>query len=58
MHTEQQLTGRALDEFKTAYFEEFAELLSDDEAKEVALRLLRFMDFLEPSSAPHENSPV
>lgn len=50
--TAQQLSRQAIDEFKTAYFEEFAQRLSDEEAIEIALRLLRFLQLLQPFSAP------
>lgn len=35
-----QLSRRAIDDFKTIYFEEFGEKLSDAEAQEMAGRLL------------------
>ena len=46
MKTPQQLSRKALDEFKAIYREEFGHSLSDDEAQEIALRLLRFFGIL------------
>jgi phage terminase large subunit len=48
MEKPQQLSSRAIEEFKDLYLEEFGELLSNAEAQEVALRLLRFLQMLEP----------
>ena len=42
MKTPQQLSREAIDKFKAIYLEEFGHSLSDDEAQEIALRLLRF----------------
>ena len=50
MQTDQQLSQKAIDEFKTAYFEEFAEHLTDNQAKEMALQLLCFLRLLQPFS--------
>jgi hypothetical protein len=50
MKTPQQLSREAIDKFKAIYKEEFGQLLSDDEAREMGLRLLNFLKFLlEPS---------
>lgn len=46
MKTPQQLSREAIDEFKAIYQEEFDEVLSDDEAQEIAIRLLRFFGIL------------
>jgi len=46
MKTPQQLSREAIDEFKTIYQEEFGEILSDDEVREIATRLLRFFGIL------------
>jgi hypothetical protein len=46
MKTRQQLSRQAIDEFKTIYLEEFGRNLSDDEVKEIAVRLLRFFGIL------------
>ena len=46
MTTPQQLSRQAIDEFKAIYKEEFGQDLSDDEAQEIALRLLRFFGIL------------
>ena len=51
METPQQLSSHAIEEFKTIYHEEFGELLSNAEAQEIALRLLRFLQMLEPLPA-------
>ena len=40
--TPQQLSRQAIDEFKSIYFEEFGEKLSDGEVQVIATRLLRF----------------
>ncbi len=42
----QQLSQKAIDEFKAIYHQEFGESLSDDEVHEIALRLLRFFGIL------------
>jgi hypothetical protein len=44
----QQLSRQAIEEFKATYLEEFGEALSDNEAVEIALRLLRFLQLLQP----------
>lgn len=46
MKTPQQLSREAIEEFKAAYKEEFGEELSDDEVREIAMRLLRFFGIL------------
>ena len=46
MEAPQQLSRQAVEEFKAIYQEEFGEHLSDDEAQEIALRLLRLFDLL------------
>ena len=46
MKTPQQLSRQAIDEFKAIYQEEFGQSLSDDEVKEIAVRLLRFFGIL------------
>jgi hypothetical protein len=46
------LSQEAIDEFKSIYQEEFGKILSDDEVKEIATRLLRFFGFL-PDLADH-----
>ncbi len=47
MKTPQQLSREAIEEFKAIYQEEFGEILSDDEAREIATRLLRFFEILK-----------
>jgi len=42
----QQLSREAIEEFKAIYQEEFGEVLSDDEVREIATRLLRFFGVL------------
>lgn len=42
MKTPHQLSREAIDEFKAIYQDEFGELLSDAEVREIAIRLLRF----------------
>ena len=46
MKTTQQLSREAIEEFKAIYQEEFGKSLTDDEAQEIALRLLRFFGIL------------
>jgi hypothetical protein len=46
MKTPQLLSREAIEEFKAAYREEFGEILSDDEVREIAMRLLRFFGIL------------
>ncbi|MDD5165608.1 MAG: hypothetical protein PHG25_03720 [Candidatus Pacebacteria bacterium] len=45
-HPKRRLSAEALEKFKELYKEEFNEDLTDDEAEEVALRLLRFFKIL------------
>ena len=46
METPQQLSREAIEEFKALYQEEFGEVLSDDEVREIATRLLRFFGII------------
>lgn len=46
MKTPNQLSRQAIDEFKAIYQEEFGQSLSDDEVREIAIRLLRFFGIL------------
>jgi hypothetical protein len=46
MKAPQQLSREAIDEFKAIYEDEFGKRLSDDEVREIALRLLRFFGIL------------
>jgi hypothetical protein len=46
MKSPRQLSREAIDEFKIIYEAEFGVPLSDDEAQEIALRLLRFFRML------------
>jgi hypothetical protein len=46
MEAPQQLSRQAVEEFKAIYHKEFGEHISDDEAQEIALRLLRLFDTL------------
>jgi hypothetical protein len=58
MKTPQSLGREAIDEFKSVYKEEFGEDLSDDEAREMGLRLLNFLKFLlEPTPSPSPDRP-
>jgi hypothetical protein len=47
VNSDQKLSREAIDEFKSIYQEEFGEVLSDDEAIEIATRLLRFFGVLQ-----------
>ena len=51
MEPSQQLTSQAIEEFKEIYLEEFDRALSNAEAQEIALRLLRFLETLRPMAA-------
>jgi hypothetical protein len=51
MKTPQQLSREALAEFKAAYLNEFGEELSDAQAQEMAVRLLRFFGVLQKPPA-------
>ena len=46
MKTQQELSREAIEEFRAIYQEEFGEVLSDDEVREIATRLLRFFGIL------------
>jgi hypothetical protein len=46
MKTSHQLSREAIEAFKALYQEEFGEVLSDDEVREIATRLLRFFGIL------------
>jgi hypothetical protein len=46
METPSQLSRQAIEEFKAIYHEVFGQQLSDDQAQEIALRLLRFFGIL------------
>jgi hypothetical protein len=59
MDTPKQLSADAIREFKAIYKEEFGKVLSDDEAREMGLRLLNFLKFLLvpiPSPSPARTS--
>lgn len=57
MKTEKQLSRQAMDEFKAIYLDEFGRTLSDDEAQEIAVRLLRFFGILvRPSPGEDRDS--
>lgn len=46
MKTPQQLSREAIAEFKQIYKDEFGVDLTDDEVREIAMRLLRFFGIL------------
>lgn len=46
MNIPHQLSRDAVDDFKAIYLEEFGDTLSNDEAREIATRLLRFFGIL------------
>lgn len=50
MKTPKHLSREAMNEFKAAYKEEFGVLLTDDQVKELAIRLLRFFGILADES--------
>jgi hypothetical protein len=59
MKTPQQLSRQAIDEFKAIYRDEFGNDLSEDEVREIALRLLRFFRVLgEPLSNDPPGQPA
>ena len=45
-----RLSKEAIDEFKKLYLEEFKENLTDDEAQEIAQRVIRFFHILKYGS--------
>ena len=47
-----KLSLEALREFKELYLEEFSEILTDDEAEEIALRVIRFFGILAQRDGP------
>jgi hypothetical protein len=51
MEIPHQPSRQAIEEFKTIYLEEFGRVLSNDEAEEMALRLLRFLETLKSFDA-------
>jgi hypothetical protein len=58
METPEQLSREAIDKFKAIYQEEFGNTLSDDEVKEIAVRLLRFFGILsDPGSGKTTDNP-
>ena len=46
MKTPKQLSREAIEELKAVYREEFGEILSDDQVREIATHLLRFFGIL------------
>ena len=46
MKTPKQLSRQAIDDFKAAYNEEFGVLLTDEQVKAMAMRLLRFFGII------------
>ena len=46
MKTPNDLSRQAIDEFNAIYEKEFGQSLSDDEVREIAVRLLRFFGIL------------
>ena len=58
MKTPEQLSREAIDDFKAIYKDEFGKDLSDDEVREMAMRLLHFFGVLtDPGSGRHPDSP-
>jgi hypothetical protein len=51
MKAPQQLSHEAIEEFKAIYRQEFGQDISDDEARVIALRLLRLFHLLSRSPA-------
>jgi hypothetical protein len=58
MKTEQQLSAEAIGDFLAIYHEEFGENISDDEAQEIAMRLLRFFGILVRSKSGEQNDEI
>ena len=46
-----RLSKQAIDDFKRIYLEEFKEAITDEEAQEIAQRLLRFFKILTDGRA-------
>jgi hypothetical protein len=57
MKKPQQLSREAIEEFKAIYQEEFGEMLSDDEVREIATRLLRFFGILTKENSASVDAP-
>ena len=53
-----KLSRQAIDEFKTIYNDEYGCVLSDDEAQEMALRLLRLFDVLGQTHPGEGSEPT
>jgi hypothetical protein len=59
MEPTRKLSRRAIDRFKEIHREESGEILSDDEAEEMALRLLRIFDILsDDCQDPDTDAPI
>jgi hypothetical protein len=57
----QKISQQAIEEFKAIFHEEFGAAISDDDAQEMALRLLQLFSLLahEPENSPnHSQSPT
>ena len=50
MKTPKQLSREAIEEFRAIYKDQFGVILSDDQVKEIANRLLRFFGILHEAS--------
>jgi hypothetical protein len=58
MNTAQQLSAEAIREFKAVYREEFGESISDEDAQEIAMRLLRFFGILAKSNSGEQEDEI
>ena len=56
MHQPQQLSRKAIDEFKAIYQEEFGQSLSDDQAQEMGRGLLTLLKLLLEPKAVRDRS--
>jgi len=58
MKTLQQIAREAIDEFKAVHQTEFGQRLTDDEVREIAIRLLQFFGILShPSTDNNDVAP-
>ena len=58
MKPPEQLSPQAIEEFKAVYRDEFGRVISDDEAREIAFRLLRFFGVLTRPQADESENEV
>ena len=57
-NTHHELSGEAVSEFRDIYEQEFGDILTDTEANEIALRLLRFFHILTEEKSTLESCKI